>query len=312
LGLDVSVAFDRRGTGYVLGEEQRSVRDPVAPLYLWRALAGGRRFAAPLPVAGGPGCCDHAWLAIDRTTGRRAGTLYVAYTTTAAVVVRSSGDGGRHWSAATTVPVPASVSAATHPIGPVAAVDAGGALHVAYLAPSSGRIVVASSGDGGTTFRASVVPGIAAGIPSIAAGDSLDVTFPAARGSRQVVATAVSRDGGHSWRGPTAITAPAGANLSQPAIAASAGHVDVSFFATRAAGVDVYLATSSTDGASFAAPRRLTPSPFDPSKGLPTGKGGPFIGDYQALAATASTVYPLWNDTRTGRLELYTVRVPAG
>jgi hypothetical protein len=88
--------------------------------------------------------------------------------------------------------------------------------------------------------------------------------------------------------------------------------VDVSFFATAAAGVDEYLATSSTDGASFAAPRRLTPSAFDPSTGLPTGKSGPFIGDYQALAATASTVYPLWNDTRTGRLELFTARVPVG
>jgi hypothetical protein len=311
LGLDVSVAFDRRGTGYVLGEEQRSVRDPVAPLYLWRAFAGGRRFATPLTVAAGPGCCDHAWLTIDRTRGSRAGMLYVAYTTTTAVLVRHSVDGGRHWSAATTVPVPASVSAAAHPIGPVAAVDAGGTLRVAYLAPSSGRIVVASSSDGGKTFRASVVPGMAAGIPSIAAGDSLYVTFPAARGSRQVVATVVSRDGGRSWRGPTAITAPAGANLSQPAIAASAGHVAVSFFATRGAGVDVYLATSRTDAASFTARRRLTPSPFDPSKGLPTGKGGPFIGDYQALVATASTLYPLWNDTRTGRLELYTVRIPA-
>jgi hypothetical protein len=310
LGLDVSVAFDSRGTGYVLGEEQRSVRDPVAPLYLWRALAGGRRFAAPLAVAGGPGCCDHAWLAIDRTRGARAGMLYVAYTTVAAVVVRRSIDGGRHWSPATTVPVPASAGAANHPIGPVAAVDAGGTLHVAYFAPSSGRIVVASSSDGGTTFSASVVPGPATGTPSIAAGDSLYVTFPGARGARQVVTTAVSRDGGRSWRAPIAITAPAGANLSQPAIAASGAHVDVSFFATGAVGVDEYLATSSTNGTSFATPRRLTPTSFDPSKGLPTGKGGPFIGDYQALAVTASTVYPLWNDTRTGHLELYTARVP--
>jgi hypothetical protein len=313
LGLDVTVAFDRRGQGYVVGEEQQSLTEPVAPLYVWRAVAGGRSFSRPVLVAGGPGCCDHAWVAVDQSSGPHAGTIYVAYTTETAVLVRSSADGGRHWSQGTAVPVPSGVTVGDHPIGPVASVGADGGLHVAFYAPPSDKIVVASSDDGGVHFRASVVPGRASGIPGLSAASngSVYVTFPSPRGFHQVVSVASSPDGGRSWRSPVTLAVPGGVNLSQPALAsANDGKVYVSFFATGAV-ANEYLASSRDRGAHFSV-RRITPSGFDPAKGLSTGKGGPFVGDYQALAATAKTVYPLWNDTRTGRLELFTALVPAG
>jgi hypothetical protein len=51
---------------------------------------------------------------------------------------------------------------------------------------------------------------------------------------------------------------------------------------------------------------------FDPNLGVQGGKGGAWwIGDYQGLAAGGGMVYPLWNDTRTGRLEIFAAAVPA-
>jgi len=38
---------------------------------------------------------------------------------------------------------------------------------------------------------------------------------------------------------------------------------------------------------------------------------GHWIGDYQGITATADTFHPIWNDTRTGQLEIFTASVPA-
>jgi hypothetical protein len=41
------------------------------------------------------------------------------------------------------------------------------------------------------------------------------------------------------------------------------------------------------------------------------GKTGAWwIGDYQGLAAGRGRIYPFWNDTRTGHLEIFTAVVP--
>lgn len=53
-------------------------------------------------------------------------------------------------------------------------------------------------------------------------------------------------------------------------------------------------------------PRPLTPHPFDA-----TLAPGGYLGDHQALAAGQHAVHALWNDTRTGRLELFTTPLPA-
>ena len=63
---------------------------------------------------------------------------------------------------------------------------------------------------------------------------------------------------------------------------------------------------------SFGPPLTVTTRSFDPARGVQGGKHGAWwVGDYQGLAAsTASAVHPLWNDTRTGALELFTAAVP--
>ena len=69
----------------------------------------------------------------------------------------------------------------------------------------------------------------------------------------------------------------------------------------------------SGTGALKVPPRKLTSAPFDPHS--PTASGGKhgawWIGDYQGIAATGSTFYLVWNDTRSGKLDLYAAGVPA-
>jgi hypothetical protein len=62
----------------------------------------------------------------------------------------------------------------------------------------------------------------------------------------------------------------------------------------------------------FGPPRTITSRPFDPMLGGPGGTHGAWwVGDYQGLAASISgTTHALWNDTRTGALELFTAAIP--
>jgi hypothetical protein len=39
-------------------------------------------------------------------------------------------------------------------------------------------------------------------------------------------------------------------------------------------------------------------------------RGAWWIGDYQGLAVDGRLLHPFWNDTRTGRLEIFTAVAP--
>jgi hypothetical protein len=55
----------------------------------------------------------------------------------------------------------------------------------------------------------------------------------------------------------------------------------------------------------------VTTTHFDPhSPTASRGKhGGLWIGDYQGIAATGDAFHLVWNDTRTGRLDLFAATV---
>jgi hypothetical protein len=68
--------------------------------------------------------------------------------------------------------------------------------------------------------------------------------------------------------------------------------------------IDVYIAQSTDDAATFGHNYRITQHSWDPAIGAPhvDGKSSTtFIGDYQALAVSNATVHPLWNDTQNGK-----------
>lgn len=93
------------------------------------------------------------------------------------------------------------------------------------------------------------------------------------------------------------------------------GGVDVTYFALAHGRVDGLLARSATRGVTVGQRQRITSQSFDPAMGMSSGgkggKTGPWwIGDYQGLAVGPGTIYPFWNDTRTGRLEIFVAALP--
>jgi hypothetical protein len=186
-------------------------------------------------------------------------------------------------------------------------------------------VMVASSVDGGGTFGEAVALGRCVQVVTLP-GDVLPVCLPAVaaapRGGAGYVAfvdqepgsasstllVAGTADGGATWAPAAPVTPDDGLAYFQPQLAVDpAGRVALTAFVLGPAGVDVLLWTAPPGG-SFGRARRVTERPFDPALGSPSGgkHGAWWIGDYQGLAVTPAAIHPLWNDTRTGHLELFT------
>ena len=210
--------------------------------------------------------------------------------------------------------------------------------HRATGAPAL-EVEVVTSEDHGRHFGRPTVPGPAVfglvpapGIlvptgPSLAT-DSRDgavyVTYAAYRpGTMHAdIMVARSRNSGRTWSAPLRVTngpLTDKAVYCQPQVVVDdAGTVAVSYFALAHGRVDVFLARSATHGARrgvlhtpFGPPQQITSRSFDPALGLPGGKEGLWwIGDYQGLAAGPGMFHPLWSDTRTGHLEIFTAALP--
>jgi hypothetical protein len=67
---------------------------------------------------------------------------------------------------------------------------------------------------------------------------------------------------------------------------------------------------SEPGSSRLGAPIAVTDHPFNAAIGAhPSGTLQ--LGNYQALATTPGAFHPLWNDARTGKLQLYTASVPS-
>lgn len=141
------------------------------------------------------------------------------------------------------------------------------------------------------------------------------------RGKRDAdILFTTSKDHGQTWSTPIRVNDDPignGANQFQPQMAvAPGGVVSISFFDTRNDPrhllIDDYLAQSIDHGRSFLKNLRVTTTSWDPAVDAPVDDyGSQFIGDYQGLAADDHFVHPFWNDTRTGRQEIFTAAVPS-
>lgn len=124
--------------------------------------------------------------------------------------------------------------------------------------------------------------------------------------------TSRSSDGGKTWSSPYRLNHDRlrdGKDQFQPALAvAPNGTFTCSWFDRRRDpknhNIDVYIAQSLNDGATFGHNYRVTQHSWDPAIDAPRADGKAsttFIGDYQALAVSNATVHPLWNDTQNGK-----------
>jgi hypothetical protein len=336
-GRNASVAFDSGGVGFVCGNTRG--------VSVWKTSDRGRTFSKPVVVTQGQ--ADYPWLAIGPAAGRSRDILSVVWSTdenTKLGFARST-DGGSSFDPVRTVAeagglVTASPMLAAGSDGLVCAIF--GVFPTKIL--TGGRkerrpeiiapIRVACSTDYGLTFAAPIELGLGAmemwvrggasglSLPMIAAdrrGDVLYAAFttrrPRAMYSRVVVTA--SRDRGRTWSRPLPVTpARRGVFYFSPYLAVdAAGGVGISAFALERGRVTVVFVSSPRRPFRFSALRRVSAPPFDPAQGSLDGgtkHGAWWIGDHQGLVSSApGKFHPIWNDTRTGRLELFTAEVRA-
>jgi hypothetical protein len=97
----------------------------------------------------------------------------------------------------------------------------------------------------------------------------------------------------------------------QPNLAVdAAGRVGISAFALAHGLVNQVLLLSKPHQLRFRAPLQVTTAPFDPHSPTAGGKHGAWwIGDYQGITTSAGAFHLVWNDTRTGKLDLFAATV---
>ncbi|HEU4420988.1 MAG TPA: hypothetical protein VFR67_00425 [Pilimelia sp.] len=331
-GRDPTVSFDAAGRGYVCANTD--------DLHVWRTDDGGGGFAAPVLATEGHKL-DHPWLAADPTPGPPSAThLYAAWTgpdNTQLEFARSA-DAGRSFQDPRAIDAVAGPDEANF-ASPMLAAGADGTVHIVYgvwpplpkqpLRPEfPAPIRVISSTDRGLTWTRPAQLGIASmevqvapdtnvpGLPSIVAhrqrpfaAAAFIVRPPGAPFTD--IAVCLSRDRGRTWTPPAAVPRVSDDTIyTQPQLAVDeTGRLALSAFAHRQGLVDVVVLVADPGTSRFRPPVVITSQPFNPARGGEAGKHGAWwIGDYQGLASAAGTIHPFWNDTRTGRLEIFTER----
>jgi hypothetical protein len=193
-----------------------------------------------------------------------------------------------------------------------------------------GQVVAVCSTDAGHSFAAPVHLGSESPVialpgdvkpnsgPTVAAaprGDALYVAFPKHKPgtTHSDIVVTVSRDRGRTWSKPVTATPADGVTYFQPNLAVDeAGRVAISAFALANGRVDEVLLLSPAGELRFRPPLRVTAAPFDPQNPTTASRGkygAWWIGDWQGIAAGAGAFHLVWNDTRTGKLDLFAATV---
>ena len=342
----MTVAFGGNGRGYVCAARSghgsdlsRSNPDANRAVYVWRTDDGGRTFSPPVTVVEGV-YSDHPWVAAGQDHGLAGNNIYVAWgagaSHTALEFTRST-DGGASFEpprkilpeAATPSLVSAGPQLAAGPDGMVCAVcdwttrqDPSGDL--------TGQVVAVCSTDAGRSFGAPVHLGAEAAAialpggvrpnsgPTVAVspqGDALYVAFPAhtPRSAHSDIVVTRSRDRGRTWSKPVTASPGDGAIYFQPNVAVDeTGRVAISAFALANGRVDEVLVVSQVGELRFGPPLRVTTASFNPLDQTTASRGKYgiwWIGDWQGIAGGAGAFHLVWNDTRTGKLDLFAATV---
>jgi hypothetical protein len=278
----------------------------------------------------GVGFQDHPWLAIDRS--QPAQPLFVAWGNQQGLEFAASRDGGRRFGSGRLL------VASHNALGFTPVVLAGnGRVYVLYqeIGSSSIEIECLRSYDGGTSFDRPVSVGTAnepalpgevsktqAGPPPLfsAAMDATGLRVYAAisafdRSAGHPVDLAWrSSTGGQTWSGPVGVASGSAASLTQTQprlVVGPSGTVYALYLVTDHYGRIGARLTDSTDGgAGFGADRWISNRLSSANSWLARNHG--WFGDYQALTIAADTLHAVWNDNRTGELELMTAQRQIG
>lgn len=340
-GDDVTVAFDERGTGVIcaMARPDPWVTSRGRGVFVWRTTDGGRTFTDPVPVAFGD-AVDHPALAVEPGA---PGFVHVVWSTDGGLAYARSRDGGHSFEPPRDVVTGVGGVPSVAPGGGgsvhitftgsdgSADPDRAGASgsQVSCTGDTLQDVVWVSSTDHGSSFGEPVTVGriasrvslpgpvVAISLPAVAATrDAAFIAFtthqPGAAGTDLVVARA--RDRARGRFSLVTVTPPDDLIYFQPQLATDRqGRLAMTAFRLGSGGVDTLIWISTTDGRLPRDPVALTERPFDPAlaphRPVTCKTGSWWIGDYQGLAASPGGFHPVWNDTRTGRLDLFTTTV---
>jgi hypothetical protein len=344
-GDDVTVAFDAHGRGYICATRSGhgSNPNPANPnaeraVYVWRTDDGGRSFSDAVTVVQGR-YSDHPWVATGGQTPA-AHDVYVAWgagNSHTALELARSNDGGQSFApprrilgeATAGSLVSAGPQLAAGPHGLVCAV-CDWTTHQDSSGDLVGEVVAICSTDAGHSFAAPVHLGWEAAVialpgdvrpnsgPTVAVspqGDALYVAFPKRqpRAVHSDIVVTASYDHGRTWSRAVTATPADDVIYFQPNLAVdAAGRVAISAFALANGRMDEVLLLSRPKELRFRPPLRVTTASFDPHNSTTASRGkygAWWIGDWQGIAASAGAFHLVWNDTRTGKLDLYSATV---
>ena len=224
-------------------------------------------------------------------------------------------DGGASWQHGGLPPQPAAgpagddvtVAFDAHGRGYICATRSGHGSNLNPANPDASRAVyVWRTDDGGRSFAAPVtlVQGTYSDHPWLATGAG-----PTPPGRNVYIAW-----GAGVWHTALDLATPAdGVTYFQPNLAVdTAGRVAISAFALANGRVDEVLLLSRAGELRFRPPLRVTTAPFDPQNPTTASRGkygAWWIGDWQGIASGAGAIHLVWNDSRTGKLDLFAATV---
>ena len=338
---DVTVAFDPQGRGYLCATRASNTPGGRA-MFVWRTDDGGRSFSAPVAlVPQGVQELDHPGIAAGAGQTPSQRNVYVTWGGGADDLHRNnlaftrSTDGGKSFEHPRTILtdnrrsiLSAGPRLAAGPRGLVCAVCP----EAAYQDPSGdmvAQMMAVCSTDAGQSFAAPVPLGwgspmisLPGGVipngsdPAVAAaphGDALYAAYATHRpgATHSDIVVTASHDRGRTWTKPVTATPHNDVIYFQPNLAVDeAGRVGISAFALARGLVNQVLLLSQPHQPRFRAPLQVTTTAFDPHSPTAGGKHGAWwIGDYQGITASAGAFHLVWNDTRTGKLDLFAATV---
>src|SRR5262249_35566851 len=159
-----------------------------------------------------------------------------------------------------------------------------------------------------------VMPG--ENFPAVAAaphGDALYAAYTTRQpgGAHSDSVVTASHDRGRTWATPVPATPHDEVIYFQPNLAVDqAGRVGISAFALAHGLVNQVLLLSRPHQLRFRAPLQVTTAPSDPHSPTDPGKRGAWwTGASQAITASAGAFHLVWNDARTGKLDLFAATV---
>ena len=338
---DVTVAFDPQGRGYLCATRASNTPGGRA-MFVWRTDDGGRSFSAPVAlVPQGVPELDHPGIAAGAGQTPSERNVYVAWAggadglSPSDLAFTRSTDGGKSFEHPRTILtdnrrsiLSAGPRLAAGPRGLVCAVCP----EAAYQDPSGdmvAQMMAVCSTDAGQSFAAPVPLGwgspmisLPGGVipngsdPAVAAaphGDALYAAYATHRpgATHSDIVVTASHDRGRTWTTPVTATPHDDVIYFQPNLAVDdAGRVGISAFALAHGLVNQVLLLSQPHQLRFRAPLQVTTTPFHPHSPTAGGKHGAWwIGDYQGITASAGAFHLVWNDTRTGKLDLFAATV---